>query len=123
MSIIINIWEKDHAFEFVKAKYQNNGNLAIQVMSEDEEYGGWEPWCSLTVNLDKKLPENQAYLDTNNCSREIIIWLYHNHYVSDVGVGFSGFCSYPLVEFSKAFMEMIAITEEDLYDEDDEQNN
>lgn len=114
MSVILNMWGEDHALQFVKAKYQNNGNLAIQVMSEDKEYGGWEPWCSLTVNLDKKLPGNQAYLDTNNCSREIIDWIYQNNYVSDMGVGFSGFCAYPLVEFNKAFMEMIVIEPEDL---------
>ena len=50
MSVILNMWGEDHALQFVKQNYFN-GNLAIEVMSEDEEYSGWEPWCSLTVNL------------------------------------------------------------------------
>ena len=37
MSIILNMWGEDHALQFVKQKYFN-GNLAIDVLSEDEEH-------------------------------------------------------------------------------------
>lgn len=114
MSVILNMWGKDHALQFVKRQYMN-GNLAVQVMSEDEEYGGWEPWCSLTVNLPGcSLDENEAFLDTNNCSREIINWIFENNYAKIVGDRMSGFCTYPLVEFSKTFMELILIEPKDL---------
>ena len=115
------MWGEDHALQFVKQNYFN-GNLAIEVMSEDEEYGGWEPWCSLTVNLPGfMLDENEAFLDTNNCSKEIIDWIFKNKYAKKIGQRQSGFCTYPLVEFSKAFMEMIVVTEEDLEESEDEE--
>lgn len=115
MSIILNMWGEDHALQFIKRNYFN-GNLAVQVMSEDEEYSGWEPWCSLTVNLPGvMLNKNEAFLDTNNCSKEIIDWIFKNKYAKKIGQRQSGFCTYPLVEFSNVFMENIAITEEDLY--------
>ena len=120
MSIILNMWGEDHALQFVKQNYFN-GNLAIEVMSEDKEYGGWEPWCSLTVNLPGfMLDENEAFLDTNNCSKEIIDWIFKNKYAKKIGQRQSGFCIYPLVEFSKAFMEMIVVTEEDLEESEEE---
>lgn len=120
MSVILNMLGEDHALQFVKQNYYN-GNLAIQVMSEDEEYGGWEPWCSLTVNLPGfMLDENEAFLDTNNCSREIINWIFKNKYAKKIAERQSGFCTYPLVEFNNAFMEMIVVNEKDLYESEDE---
>ena len=122
MSVILNMWGEDHALQFVKQEYLNNGNLAIEVLSEDEEYGGWEPWCSLTVNLPGMcLDSNEAFLDTNNCSKEIIDWIFKNKYAKKIGERQSGFCVYPLVEFSKAFMELILITMEDLAECDEEE--
>ena len=120
MSIILNMWGEDHTLQFVKANYQNNGNLAIQVLSHNEEYDFLEPWCSLTVNLPGfMLDENEAFLDTNNCSKEIIDWIFKNKYAKKIGQRQSGFCTYPLVEFSKAFMEMVVVTEEDLEESED----
>lgn len=123
MSVILNMWGEDYALNFVKQQYYN-GNLAIEVLScneEDEENEYWEPWCSLTVNLPGFMhDENEAFLDTNNCSKEIIDWLFENKYVEVIGQRQSGFCTYPLVEFSKAFMELILVNEKDLYDEEDE---
>ena len=121
MSVILNMWGEDHALQFVKANYQNNGNLAIQVLSHNEEYDFWDIWCSLTVNLPGfMLDENEAFLDTNNCSKEIIDWIFKNKYAKKIGQRQSDFCTYPLVEFSKAFMEMIVVTEEDLAESEDE---
>lgn len=121
MSVILNMWNEDHALQFVKQQYLN-GNLAIEVLSEDEEYGGWEPWCWLTVNLPGfSIKENEAFLDTNNCSKEIIDWIFKNNYAKQIGGKCSGFCMYPLVEFSKEFMECIVVTIEDLLNENEEE--
>lgn len=107
MEIKLNIWDKEQTLTFEKCEYYN-GNLAIQVLSEDKEYGGWEPWCSLTVNLPGfMLDNNQAFLDTNNCSKEIIDWVFNNRYAKKIATRQSGFCTYPLVEFSKKFMKEV----------------
>lgn len=120
MSVILNMWGEDHALQFVKREYLN-GNLAIEVLSEDEEYDGWEPWCMLTTNLSGFVHEgNEAFLDTNNCSKEIIDWIFENKYADVIGYVPSGYCTYPLVRFSDAFMEMILITEEDLAEVEEE---
>ena len=66
------------------------------------------------------LNEDEAFLDTNNCSKEIVDWIFKNEYVKKIGQRQSGFCTYPLVEFSKAFMEMIIVTEEDLEESEEE---
>lgn len=85
------------------------------MLSKDEEYGGWESWCYLTVNLPfYLLNDNQAFLDIGNCSKEVIDWLYNNKYVKEIGREQSGFCTYPLVEFNREFMEKILIKAEDL---------
>lgn len=123
MSVILNMWGEDHALQFVKQNYIN-GNLAIEVMSEDKEYGGWELWSSLTVNLPGfMLDENKAFLDTNNCSKEIIDWIFKNKYAKKIGQRQSGFCTYPLVEFSKTFMEMFVVTEKDLEESEEVKKN
>lgn len=112
MKIILNMWGEDHKLKFVKREYFN-GNLAVEVLSEDEEYG-WESWAMLTVNLPGfMLEENEAFLDTNNCSKEIIDWIFKNKYAEKIGERQSGFCVYPLVEFSKEFMENVLIVEEE----------
>lgn len=108
MSVVLNMWGKDHAIQFYKTKYSNNNNLAI-VANELMDDGYEEPYSTVTVNLNNILPSNQAYLDINNCPDEIIHWLFDNGYAEQKGVEFSGFCMYPLVEFSKAFMETILI--------------
>ena len=82
-----------------RSKYTYNDNLAIQLWCDDEGYP--EPFAMLTVNLPNygKLPENQAFVDTNNCS-----WaesfIKENRLGKPVGkIGISGWCEYPLYEF------------------------
>lgn len=81
-----------------KTKYYN-GNLAITLDCYDEEYGFWEPYGNLTVNLDKKLPPNQAYVDTNNMPNAEAFIAKYNLGEPTGEYGFSGFCCYPLYEF------------------------
>ena len=81
--------------QMTKTTYVNNGNLAIQLWNEEDG-----PLAMLTVNLDKKLDEGYAYVDTNNCP-----WaesfIEENKLGEDTGkLGFSGFCCYPLYKFN-----------------------
>jgi len=78
-------------------KYDNNGHIAIQIWCEDG------PFATLTVNLPatKKLPMNQAFVDTNNFPGGPAL-------IKQLGIGkriagsaVSGFCSYPLYEFDE----------------------
>lgn len=76
-------------------KYQRPNNLAIQLWEPEEG-----PFATLTVNLGRKLPENQAFVDTNNCP-----WAEQFIAQNELGVpvgdfGFSGYCAYPLYEFN-----------------------
>lgn len=105
MNVTINIDGKDYAILFLKRKYQKNDNLAIQVYSKIEEQDRWEPWCNLTVNLHgQTLDRNKAFLDTNNCSEEIIDWLLENGHANIIGKAQSGYCNYSLAEFSESFI-------------------
>ena len=79
------------------ANYQNNGNLAIRMVCAESDWK--EPFASLTVNLNVKLPENQAYIDTNNLRCAFDFVLLHN-LGEIIGFGQSGFCTYPLIEFN-----------------------
>lgn len=105
LEIEFEAWGKTHKARFWKCEYTLYGNTYIGVVTYNEEYGGWEPWCDLTVNLNSKLEPNKAYLDTNNCSPDIIRILRSKGCIKDTGITkFSGFCEYPLVEFSEKFL-------------------
>ena len=82
-----------------KKNYRDNGNLALQLWEPEEG-----PFATLTVNLGKKLPANQAFVDTNNCpwGEEFI---EENGLGKDTGkFGFSGYCVYPLYEFDEGVL-------------------
>lgn len=71
-------------------KFQNNGNLAIQL------FDGYEPYARVSVNLDELLPPREFYFDDNNCGllkQELLdSKLFH-----DTGKRKkSGYCFYPL---------------------------
>ena len=92
----------DYELKLYKGNYSNNGNLAIQATIEED--GFEEPWSTITVNIDK-LPENWACIDTNNNGNCIITELVGAGYCSVVGYKASGWCEYPVVEFTDAFLE------------------
>jgi hypothetical protein len=79
-----------------RSSYRNNGNLAVLL----ETYEG-EPWATLTVNLPDygKLPEDYAFVDTNNCPwAEEFIRKYKLGEPTGQ-YGHSGYCDYPLYIF------------------------
>lgn len=90
---------KEYEVKAIVTHYCNNGNFAVQLLNYDSVYDCWEPYASLTVNFHKKLPENMAYVDTNNVPNA-------EAFIAEYGLGehqgkfmFSGFCCYPLYKF------------------------
>lgn len=73
-----------------KGHYANNGNLAIAVDCTDGE-----PWSTLTVNLGGPLPEDMAFIDSNNNSAELIEACEKAGYIKPSPiVETSGFCTF-----------------------------
>ena len=80
-------------------KYSNNGNTAIRILSKNEEFDFWEPFAMLTVNF-KKLSEDYAYLDTNNCPwAEELMEEYNLGEPTDI-FEMSGWCVYPMYKLN-----------------------
>ena len=91
--MIVKAWGQSYRVKMAVDRYVTNKNLALPMWCEDG------PFATLTVNLDEKLPGNQAYVDVNNCPwAEDLIRQY------EIGkplgrVRPSGWCVYPLYEF------------------------
>ena len=97
---------------FVVDKYANNGRMYIGMLTWNEEYSFYEPWCDITVNIPyvgKRKP-TECFVDTNNCP-QIDEWLVENHiakYATEscgdsclrTKYGYSGFCRYPAMVFN-----------------------
>lgn len=82
---------------YLKAtSYANNGSLAVQMLSGDDN----EFYDVITVNLGSFLQTEQlAFVDDNNLPG-IGQWLEANGIASPTGFyQTSGFCKYPLYEF------------------------
>ena len=94
----ISNWGMEYEVTINKTNY-TNGNLAIQLMSYDEEYDFWEPYGNLTVNFDEKLPDGYAYVDTNNMPSAERFIKENNLGVHQGKYKYSGFCAYPLYKF------------------------
>lgn len=92
--------DKEYIIGLQLTKYSENDNLAIimRCYTEDGFYDG--DFAKLTVNLSEKLPENQAYVDTNNLGVDVCEWIFDNHLGKCLPrFKQSGFCMYPLFEF------------------------
>ena len=103
-------WGTEYDVTFVKKTYANNQRLYVGCLYEDKEYGGYEPYCDVTVNLpDQSLPQgNYAFLDTNNGDSKLFELMQKKGWIKNTGfIGCSGFCRYPIVRFSDKFIEMI----------------
>lgn len=108
IEVNFNAWGENHRARFERSQYVNNGNLYIGVSTWSEEWGAWEPWCDLTVNLGIETAKNEAFIDTNNCSPDLINVLFEKGYMIDTGiVRPSGFCIYPLARFTNEFLKGI----------------
>lgn len=107
IEIEFNFLGETHTARFFRDEYANNGSLYVGVITYDEEYKEWEHWSDLTVNLPGMCPdENKAFINTNNCAPEIIKGLEKAKFIKNTGVTRpSGFCVYPLYEFTDKFLE------------------
>ena len=102
----------EYTLAFEKARYVYGG-LAIEVHCKEKGEEWWEPFGVLTKNLDGYIaPIRGAFLDDNNlhdlCERVIA-----EGWARKVGEGRSGFCTYPMVEFSDEFLEEVCYAEGD----------
>lgn len=105
IEITFNAFDKEHKARFWKSNYANNGNLYVGIMTWNEVDECWESWSDLTVNLGITCLPGTAFIDTNNCSGEIITTLADKGYIQNTGFAMpSGFCMYPMVEFSEEFL-------------------
>ena len=93
-----------YEIRFVKANYACDGSLAVLVEDKEPDFGFWEPYCNLTVNLGGfGLGQSTAYLDANNVP-DLCEFVIENGWATIIGEGCSGFCTYPLVEFTEEFL-------------------
>ncbi len=89
---------------FVTTSYANNGNLAVQIMSIDED-GFSEPFASLTTNI-VDLDKNLACVDENNLYCDVAERLENMGLIKKMNRSVaSGFCSYEVFEFTDKFFE------------------
>ena len=96
-----------YEIRFVKANYACDGSLAIVVEDFEPDFEYWEPYCNLTVNLGGfGFGQRTAYLDANNVP-DLCEFVIENGWAKVIGEGRSGFCTYPLVEFSSDFIDVI----------------
>lgn len=108
----LNAYGKTHNIALRKGTYSSNGTLAI-AMVEISRNGSEEPWSTLTVNISESNffadGDEVAFVDTNNNGDEILDWLEKNDIAHFVGVkGYSGWCEYPLVQFTKTALSQMS---------------
>ena len=103
-------WGEEYDIIFEKSSYANNGRLFVRCLCEDKEYGGYEPYCNITINISGCLPiGNHAFLDINNGDPNLFRLMFEKGYMEKTEfVGFSGYCIYPVIKFSDEFIEMIS---------------
>lgn len=107
----------EYVLAFKEGRYIKGDGLAVEVWcappnpetppSEME----WEPYGVLTVNLGATMPEGLAYLDSNNLP-DLVEFAIGKEWATKVGSGRSGYCEYPLVQFSDEFLNRVCMTEE-----------
>ena len=101
----------EYELSFRKGHYQDNNTLAVQIMCKEKNEDWYAPFCMLTVNLPttKSLPDNRAYIDVNNCPKDLIQSLEEQGVIKKTLVSApSGFCIYPLYEFSQEWLDKLS---------------
>ena len=92
-----------------KANYVNNGTLAVLMYVSTPKGKVKEDFGDLTRNIsDSEIyaDKKSQFVDTNNLGNEIVAWLEENNIAKRNGIlGFSGFCTYPLMEFTQEALD------------------
>lgn len=105
-------WGDKYEIAFAKTRYVSGNNLAVEVACREDGEEWWEPYGMLTVNIGWTFGERQAYLDTNNVP-DLVEFVMSNGWAKEIGEGHSGFCTYPMVEFTEEFVNEVCVTEEE----------
>lgn len=106
-----NKYGDTYTLRFIKTSYVCDGSLAIAVEYEDPS-SGCVPYGVLTVNIGEFVfGPKIAYLDTNNM-QSICDLVLERGWAKVIGEGRSGYCTYPLVEFTDEFIDGICEEEE-----------
>lgn len=99
----LNAWGREYNLCIEVCRYEQNGNLALQLYSQDEDY--WEPFDIMTVNLGEKCADGFSYVDINNCPwAPALIEKYNLGEPTDCYEA-SGFCVYPEYRFDMQEIE------------------
>ena len=105
-----NRYGTEYEIAFEKMSYAYGGGLAIAVHCQEEADGWWEPYATLTVNIDPLPSPSMAYLDTNNVP-DLAEFVVEKGWAREIGFGQSGYCTYPLVKFTEEFLDEICASE------------
>lgn len=110
--------EKDNVFTYTSAygsyevsprvnTYCDWDNLYVGLEYFDTEFGTWDRFSDITVNICP-LPYLESAIDTNNNGGEILSFLEDNGLAIPSGKFVrSGFCSFPIYRFNEAALEKI----------------
>lgn len=99
-------WGNEYVLMFTRAKYFDNGNLAVLAYNQGDF--GWEPYATITVNIDTLPSPYAAAIDTNNLGDSMLNWLIDNGLATHTGMILqSGYCIYPVVEFDHAWVDSL----------------
>lgn len=99
----LNAWGKKYNLCIEVCKYEQNGNLALQLYYQDKKY--WEPFAIFTVNIGKKCAQECSYVDTNDCPWAPALIEKYKLGEHTGEFGFSGYCVYPEYRFNMSEIE------------------
>lgn len=95
---------KTYELKLYKGHYlpRYGGGIAIQATINED--GFEEPWSTITVNLGELPEENMAAIDVNNNGANILDELINAGFCTLLYFKRSGYCEYPVVEFTEEFL-------------------
>ena len=97
-------WDSYEVDAIVVGHYSADGSLCIDLDNYEEG-----PITRLTVCLsDKKLKENQAYIDTNNNPMAVQFIYKYKLGTCNGNMKASGYCIYPLCDFNMERLKELA---------------
>lgn len=97
----------NYELSFRKGTYADK-SLAIQIMCKAEGEDWEEPFARLTVNLQRELPQNCAFFDSNGCPKDILMKLIEEGHATMTTVSAqSGYCTYPLIKFNEEWLNTL----------------
>lgn len=109
----INFYGTNYNVVLGKGNYCSNGTVAVLMYECTPKGKIKDVFADLTRNIeDSNVYANKAnkqFVDTNNLPASIIGWLEENGIANEVNgiCGHSGFCVYPLVEFTQEALDQM----------------